>query len=204
MIAIVDYKISNLGSVVNMFKRFGVVARITSDADEIRRADKLILPGVGAFENGMANLHDLGLVPLLHELVVERRRPLLGICLGMQLLTRRSEEGEQPGLGWIEGETVRFHFDAHADLKVPHMGWNTVTPAHRDSLFRDLDDDHRFYFAHSYHVVCDRPENVLATTRHGYEFASALQRGNIMGIQFHPEKSHRFGLTLLKNFAELP
>jgi imidazole glycerol-phosphate synthase subunit HisH len=203
MIAIVDYKIGNLGSVANMLKRVGAAATVTSDPDTIRRADKLILPGVGAFENGMANLAELGLLPVLEALVIGERRPLLGICLGMQLLTRRSEEGKAPGLGWIEGETVRFRFEPEQGaLKVPHMGWNTVTPVHRDSLFRDLDDEHRFYFAHSYHVVCERSEDVLATTRHGYNFVASLERGNIMGIQFHPEKSHRYGLQLLKNFAE--
>ena len=151
----------------------------------------------------MGNLNEMGLVPLLREAVLEGSKPLLGICLGMQLLTSRSEEGAVAGLGWIEGETIRFRVDHQSGLKIPHMGWNSVRPVRTDTLFRGLDKESAFYFAHSYHVVCAAKADILATCDHGYEFVCSVQKGNVFGIQFHPEKSHRFGLTLLKNFAEL-
>lgn len=202
MIVIVDYRMGNVGSVLNMLKRVGASAKISSDAVEIAAADKLILPGVGAFDTGMTHLRERGLIELLNRRVLEDQVPVLGICLGMQLLMRRSEEGTLPGLGWIPGETIRFRFDPQTTgLKIPHMGWNTAKPMHTDSLFGDAGAETRFYFVHSYHVVCDEPADQLAITHHGYDFASAVQRGNIMGTQFHPEKSHRFGMKLLRNFA---
>ena len=204
MIAIVDYRMGNLGSIQNMLKRIGARAVITSDAEVIAKASGLILPGVGAFDTGMENIEQLGLLPVLTAMVMERRTPLLGICLGMQLLTERSEEGQRPGLGWIEGETIRFRIEQKRHgLKVPHMGWNTVAVRRRDTLFRDLDEDAGFYFVHSYHVVCRREEDILATTNHEYDFVSALERGNLRATQFHPEKSHRYGMQVLRNFVEL-
>jgi len=204
MIVIIDYKMGNIGSVLNMLKRIGAEAVISSDPREIEGADKLILPGVGAFDTGMKHLAESNLTNLLNEKVLERKTPTLGICLGMQLLTKRSEEGVLPGLGWIDGETVRFRFDAdQSNLKIPHMGWNTVKIKTTDSLFKDLEDEARFYFVHSYRVVCHSDEDVLAVTHHGDDFVSAVQHENIMGTQFHPEKSHKFGMTLLRNFAEL-
>jgi glutamine amidotransferase len=204
VIAIVDYRMGNLGSIQNMLKRIGVRAVITSDAEVIAKASGLILPGVGAFDTGMENIEQLGLLPVLTAMVMERRTPLLGICLGMQLLTQRSEEGQRPGLGWIEGETVRFRIEQKRHgLKVPHMGWNTVAARRRDTLFKDLDEDAGFYFVHSYHVVCRREEDILATTNHEYDFVSALERGNLRATQFHPEKSHRYGMQVLRNFVEL-
>ncbi len=204
MIVIVDYKMGNIGSVLNMLKRIGADAIITADPREIEKADKLILPGVGAFNTGMRHLHESNLLSVLNEKALARRTPTLGICLGMQLLTQRSEEGDLPGLGWIDGYTAKFRFNGdHGHLKIPHMGWNTVKIDRGNSLFRGLEEEARFYFVHSYSVVCERDEDVLAWTHHGEDFVAAVQRENIMGTQFHPEKSHKYGMRLLKNFAEL-
>jgi glutamine amidotransferase len=194
----------NLGSILNMLKKIGISATISSKTEDVMKADKLILPGVGAFDQGITNIKDMGLLPVLNEKILHQKTPVLGICLGMQLLTRRSEEGKLPGLGWIEGQTVRFHFDQkQTNLKIPHMGWNSVSVLHKDSLFQGLEEEAAFYFVHSYHVVCDHEADVLATTHHGYNFVSAIQKDNIFGTQFHPEKSHKYGLRILKNFVEL-
>jgi glutamine amidotransferase len=203
MIVIIDYHMGNLGSILNMLKRIGAPAKVSSETADIMAATKLILPGVGAFDNGMRKLAQADLLPLLQEKVLIQKTPVLGICLGMQLLTRSSEEGSLPGLGWIDGRTVRFKFGPeHSGLKVPHMGWNTVAFRPDSVLARDHETEPRFYFVHSYHVVCNRKEDVAGTTVHGYEFASAVQKDNIFGVQFHPEKSHKFGMQLLKNFVE--
>jgi glutamine amidotransferase len=204
MITVVDYQMGNLASIVNMLKRAGFEAQLSSRREDILAADKLVLPGVGAFDTGMTNLADLGLIEPLEQKVLGDRTPVLGICLGMQLLLQGSAEGERPGLGWIRGRCVRFDFGAAGGpqrLKVPHMGWNEVRPCRRDSLFATMTDDAGYYFVHSYHARCEDPEDVLGTTTHGYEFVSALQRGNIAGTQFHPEKSHRHGMRLLAEFA---
>jgi glutamine amidotransferase len=201
-IVVIDYGMGNVSSIANMLKKAGARAKISSSPDELLAADRLILPGVGAFDQGMRRLAERGLIPVLERKVLGEGAPLLGICLGMQLLTRRSEEGQSPGLGWIEADTVRFDFGANPErLKVPHMAWNVVLPSPGAALFTGFDGPPRFYFVHSYHAVCDRAEDVLATSWHGYEFACAIGRGPIAGTQFHPEKSHRFGLTLLRNFA---
>lgn len=202
MIVIVDYGMGNLASIANMLKRCGVRAEITSDHSAIDRAGKLILPGVGAFEAGMRNLGERGLIGPLTRAVMERGVPALGLCLGMQLMSNRSAEGSLPGLGWIDAETVRFQFD-DPSLKVPHMGWNTMRFARQSVLADQLDDDARFYFVHSYHLVCRDRADILGLTTYGYEFASGIARGSVMGVQFHPEKSHRFGMQLLKNFAAM-
>lgn len=202
MIVILDYDMGNPGSILNMIKRFGQDAVITSDDVAIERASKLILPGVGSFDKGMENLERLRLVPLLHKKVVEQKTPILGICLGMQLFTRRSEEGHRSGLGWVDADTKRFRLnDPH--LKIPHMGWNRVKLHKRSRVMDELPDQARFYFVHSYHVVCDKEDDVLLTTKYEYDFVSAFQRENIVATQFHPEKSHKFGLQLIKNFVEM-
>ena len=204
MITIVDYQMGNVGSILNMLKHLGHAARISSQPDDIRGASKLILPGVGAFDTGMKNLAAQGLRSALDESVLEKKTPVLGICLGMQLLSRSSEEGLEPGLGWLDAQTVRFDFRAAAngtDLKIPHMGWNLVRPCRADPLLAGLEHDARFYFVHSFHLVCRDRDDELARTKHGYEFASVVRRGHIQGTQFHPEKSHRFGMKLLGNFA---
>jgi glutamine amidotransferase len=192
----------NVGSIQNMLKRIGKPAVITSDPVVVAAADMLILPGVGAFDRGMQQIRSLSLQDVLHRKVIEERTPVLGICLGMQLLTRRSEEGEEPGFGWIEAETVKFRFTEKARrLRIPHMGWNVVEPVREDAVFSGLHAP-RFYFVHSYHVVCNREEDILGVTTHGYPFASVIHRDNIWGMQFHPEKSHKFGMKLLSNFVQ--
>ncbi|MCW5632659.1 MAG: imidazole glycerol phosphate synthase subunit HisH [Rubrivivax sp.] len=200
MIAIIDYKVGNLGSIRNMFKKIGIDSAITDDAATIAAAPRLVLPGVGAFDRGMEALHDSGLIPLLERRVLAERVPILGICLGMQLMARRSEEGARPGLGWIDAEVVRFR-PADAALKVPHMGWNRIVPTRECALMRNLPEQPRFYFVHSYHVRCRDDDDVIATTPYGETFHSAFHRANVWGVQFHPEKSHKFGMGLLRNFA---
>lgn len=203
MIVIIDYGMGNLGSIGNMCKRIGIDSLVTSDPEVIAVADKLILPGVGAFDQGMTNLEKRGLLPVLAKRVLDQGCPLLGICLGMQLLGESSEEGHKRGLGWIHAATKRFRFDVHNKrLKIPHMGWNEIHPQRPDPIFAGFESPIRFYFVHSFHVECPA-NNVLATTVHGYSFISMLKQGNIYGAQFHPEKSHRFGMTLLTNFARL-
>lgn len=199
-VVIVDYGVGNLGSIANMLKKAGVDNRISAEPSEIRRADRLILAGVGAFDNGMRNLADRGLIDVLNEKAATGT-PILGLCLGMQLMGRTSEEGTLPGLGWIDARAKRFRPAPGTDLKVPHMGWNTVRPLRTHRLLKDLDDGSRFYFVHSYYVECADPAVELGRTTYGHEFCSAMAAGNLTGVQFHPEKSHRFGLALLSNFA---
>ena len=203
MIVVIDYGLGNLGSITNMLKKVGVPVLISSDPTEVEKADKLVLPGVGAFDAGMNNIAARGLTPLLNYRVLEQKTPILGVCLGMQLLCKRSEEGHLPGLGWLDAEVIRFKFDNNnTTLKIPHMGWNSLSVRKPHPLFADLETENRFYFVHSYHVVCADMGNVLAHTNYGYDFASAVVKDNIMGVQFHPEKSHKFGMRLYKNFAE--
>jgi glutamine amidotransferase len=202
MIVIVNYGLGNLESIKNMLKKVGFESVISSNPEEIRKASKLILPGVGAFDNGMNNLHDFRIIPVLEEGVFEKKIPILGICLGMQLFTKRSEEGKMPGLGWIDGETIRFQFNEEKrKLRIPHMGWNIVEIRQRDPLFEEMYSEPRFYFVHSYHVICRSEEDVLTQTFYGYEFVSSVRKENIYGVQFHPEKSHKFGMKLLDNFV---
>lgn len=204
MIVIVDYDMGNVGSIVNMLKRVGAEATISSDVGDIARASKLILPGVGAFDTGMANIERKGLRDSLEFAARDRRIPVLGICLGMQLLTEGSEEGQRPGLGWIDGETVKFRFEGEKRLKIPHMGWNEVQITGPSAMFSGLEDDAAFYFVHSYYVRCRNEGQVTATSHYGHDFVSAVGSQNIWGTQFHPEKSHRYGMRLLSNFAGLP
>jgi len=208
MIVVIDYGMGNVGSILNMLKKIGAKATASAEFPIIEDAEKLVLPGVGAFDNAMKKLADIKLVPLLTKKVLKDKTPFLGVCLGMQLLTKRSEEGSLPGLGWIDAETVRFKSASHSlasstqGLRVPHMGWNTVRVKKQCCLTMDMDEESRFYFVHSYYVKCKNPDNVLMTTTYGIEFCSAVIKDNILGVQFHPEKSHKFGMRLLRNFAE--
>ncbi len=203
MIVIVDYRMGNLGSIVNILRKVGADAVVSGDTGVVGDATKLILPGVGAFDEGMKNIVGLGLRETLDRRVLRDRVPTLGICLGMQLMARRSEEGESSGLGWIAGDVKRFRFaPEQAQLKVPHMGWNTVKTWKQSPLFDRFTEPPRFYFVHSYYVACDDAGDVLATASYGGDFTAAFQRGKLMGVQFHPEKSHKFGVTLFRNFVE--
>jgi glutamine amidotransferase len=203
MITIVNYGMGNLGSIFNMLKKIGVPALITSDLGELAQAQKLILPGVGHFDRAMERIDGTGLRTVLEEKALRERVPLLGICLGMQLLTRGSEEGVRPGLGWIPAATKRFRFEEGSKLKVPHMGWNTVEKTTDSPLTKGFKGEFRFYFVHSYHVVVDNCQHSIIKARHGIEFDAGIQKDNIFGVQFHPEKSHKFGMRLLENFAAL-
>jgi imidazole glycerol-phosphate synthase subunit HisH len=205
MIVIIDYGIGNLGSIQNMFKKVGcndVV--ISNDPSEIHAADKLLLPGVGSFDHGMRKINESGLLATLNHEVLELKKPVLGICLGMQLLTKGSDEGELPGLGWIDAETLKFNFGENKyNLKIPHMGWNEITVSKDHPLTHTLLEHSRFYFVHSYYVKCQAKEQELLSTHYGFDFTCGIQQDNIMGVQFHPEKSHTFGMQLFKNFVEM-
>jgi glutamine amidotransferase len=201
MVIIIDYKIGNLLSVQNMFKFLGVNSRISNSIEDIRNADKLILPGVGHFKTGMENLNQSNLIETLSEEVLKKKKPILGICLGMQLMTKHSEEGDCNGLGWLDATTRKFQISE--TLKVPHMGWNNVHYKKKSKLTEDFSADSRYYFVHSYHVQCNQEADVLGTTNYGYEFVAAFQHENIYGVQFHPEKSHKYGMELLRNFNKI-
>jgi glutamine amidotransferase len=201
MINIVDYGIGNLKSIHNILNYIGVDSRISNSIDDIKNADKLILPGVGHFKTGMENLIHSNLIDVLSEEVFVKRKIILGICLGMQLMTRHSEEGNCEGLGWIDATTRKFQISD--SLKVPHMGWNDVSYKKVSHLNENISSNPRYYFVHSYHVQCNQQADVLATSIYGYEFVAAFQHENIYGVQFHPEKSHKYGMELLKNFNQL-
>ena len=202
MVTIVDYGVGNLASIANMARKAGTECAISGDPHVLAAADRLILPGVGAFDRAMANLSERNLIPVLNERVMERHVPTLGLCLGMQLFARGSEEGTRAGLGWLAADNRRFRFEQMNGNtpKVPHMGWNYIEPAAPATLLERLPPEPRFYFVHSYHLQCDDPADVMCWTTYGYKFASGIHRGNLWGTQFHPEKSHKFGLALLKNF----
>jgi imidazole glycerol-phosphate synthase subunit HisH len=204
MIVIVDHGMGNLGSVHNMLRKIGVDAVRSADPAVIASADKVILAGIGSFDGAMGRLVELGLVESLDEAVLRRGAPTLGVCLGMQLMAHASEEGRQAGLGWIDAEVRRFEFPPARRLPVPHMGWEEVAPTRPSPLFDPEETELRFYFSHAYHVVCADPADIAATARYGHDFVAAVQRGNIFGTQFHPEKSHVFGIELYRRFARLP
>ena len=202
MIVIVDYGMGNLRSVQKAFERIRIPAAISSNVNDIETADKLVLPGVGHFERGIGNLKDRGLFELLNEHVQDKKKPILGICLGMQLMTEYSEEGNCNGFGWLKAKTQKFSFKSNG-LKIPHMGWNNLAIKKSDTLFKDITLDNFFYFVHSYYVSCENEQDILAETNYGNKFVSSFQKENIFGCQFHPEKSHDKGLQILKNFAEM-
>tara|TARA_B110000902_G_C14269119_1_gene572492 strand:+ start:222 stop:833 length:612 start_codon:yes stop_codon:yes gene_type:complete len=203
MIVIIDYGLGNLSSIKNMLKKIGernVI--ISSDLEVIKNASKIILPGVGAFDTGMRHLNEYGLKDILDKKALIEKVPFLGICLGMQLMTNGSEEGVLPGLGWFDANTVKFKLE-DSSLKIPHMGWNYVQNINRNNVFLKEDKKYRFYFVHSYHVQCNNENDVLFTTNYGNEFHSAIQKDNLIGMQFHPEKSLHFGMDIFESFAKI-
>ena len=202
-IIIVDYGMGNLRSVQKKFDHIGAEAAISSDPKEIRHASKLILPGVGHFANGVNKLIELGIWDTLNKAVLIDQKQILGICLGMQLMAGYSEEGSAKGLGWFDAEVIRFRIENKIKYKVPHMAWNSATIRKESLLFENIPNNTMFYFVHSYHMRCNEEKDVLCTTEYEYEFASAIQKGNIYGTQFHPEKSHDWGEQLLANFVKL-
>jgi glutamine amidotransferase len=198
-IVIIDYGMGNIRSVMNKIHRSGHEAIVSFEHDIIKNADKIILPGVGHFSNGMKRLQERNIIDILNEKVLNDKVPVLGICLGMQLLTGFSEEGNTRGLGWLDAETVKFDLN-DIKHKVPHMGWNSIVQKKESPLLKDIPDNRYYYFVHSYHVKCNNSDDVLTTSFYGYEFVSSVQKDNIFGTQFHPEKSHEWGEKLLNNF----
>lgn len=200
MIAIIDYDIGNITAVVNMLQRLGLQCKVTASAEDVKQAERIILPGNGAFDACMQNLRASGLIPMLEEQVLQRGVPLLGICVGAQMLGHGSAEGIEPGLGWLDMQVKRF--PALPSLRIPHMGWNRVNPVQADHpLVQKMTPDTRFYFVHSYYMVPKNPADILLQAHYGNDFAAGVARNNIAGVQFHPEKSHRFGKQLLGSFA---
>jgi glutamine amidotransferase len=202
MLVIIDYGVGNLASIRNMLKKAGSDSIISSDETVISNAEKLILPGVGAFDTCAGKLQQSGLITILNTKVLEDHTPVLGVCVGMQLLTEGSEEGVLPGLGWIKGRVIRFRQEKlPAGTKIPHMGWTDVELSKPSRLFEGMYEEPRFYFVHSYHPDLADPGDALVRANYGYTFVAGMEKGNIMGVQFHPEKSHKFGLKLLANFV---
>ncbi|MCW5913718.1 MAG: imidazole glycerol phosphate synthase subunit HisH [Chitinophagaceae bacterium] len=203
MTVIVDYGLGNLASVLNMHRYLGIEACISQDKEVIEKADRLILPGVGNFKKGMENLEGSGLKSVLNKLVLDKGVPVLGLCLGAQLMTRHSEEGDVDGLGWIDADTVSFDQARLGGLKVPHMGWADVKLVDGNPLWAGMYDAPRFYHVHSYHFKLNDESLKSATAVYGYEFTCAFHHKNIYGVQFHPEKSHKYGMKVLENFSKL-
>lgn len=204
MITILDYGLGNIQAFANIYKRLNVPARVAATAEELAESEKIILPGVGAFDWAMTRLNESGMRECLDDLVVSQGRPVLGICVGMQMMAKCSDEGVLEGLGWIDAEVKKFDEAVFTHkTHLPHMGWNDVSPRRNGCLFRGLESDARFYFLHSYYFAPHKEGDVLAVTDYNSLFASSVRAGNVFGVQFHPEKSHQWGIQLLRNFAEL-
>jgi len=203
MIVIIDYGMGNLGSVLKSFKKVTDNVIISSSKEEIERAKKLVLPGVGHFSNAMNNLKKMNLIEPLNFFALEKKKPILGICLGMQLMAEKSEEGDANGLGWIDAIVKKFSINNKLNYKVPQMGWNTINIKKESLLMKNIPDNSEFYFIHSYYVDCRNEEDILNTTKYESNFVSATQKNNIFGVQYHPEKSHDSGKQVVKNFLEL-
>lgn len=204
MIAILDYGVGNLTSIKKMIQKAGGVSVITDDPVIIESAEKLILPGVGSFDHGIGNLKSSSYFDLLNHKVLHEKVPILGVCLGVQLFTKSSEEGKLPGLGWIDATTKRFQTSQmeNGSLKIPHMGWSEVQLKKQSKLFEGMKEEPRFYFVHSYHLHCNDQNDILVSANYGYEFVAGVEKDNIVGVQFHPEKSHKFGLKIYENFIK--
>jgi glutamine amidotransferase len=204
MVTIVNYGLGNVQAFANIYKRLNIPVAVAGTAEQLAKAEKIILPGVGAFDWAMTRLDESGMRGCLDELVMDKKCPVLGVCVGMQMMAKRSDEGDLPGLGWIDAEVRRFDEDKFTQqTHLPHMGWNDVLPKKTDCLFKGMETGARFYFLHSYYFAPVDPVHVLAVTDYNGQFASAVRSGNAFGTQFHPEKSHQWGIQLLKNFAEL-
>lgn len=201
MITIVDYGMGNIRSVQKIFQRLNIQVQITSNHTEILNSSKLLLPGVGHFANGMKKLEETGFKEILDQLVLIKKVPIMGICLGMQLMTKNSAEGNVEGLGWVDAQTSRFNFE-NQNLKIPHMGWNQVDVKKNTAMSNNIIADDLFYFVHSYFVSCNQKEDVLFQSDYGHSFVSGFEKDNIVGVQFHPEKSHRSGMRLIQNFSD--
>ena len=203
MISVLDYGAGNVGSVIRMIERAGGVALRIATPEKVLTAKKLVIPGVGAFDHGMSQIVSRQLQPALNEVALNLRIPVLGICLGMQLMCKSSDEGGLRGMGWVDAEVKRFPPRETSGCRVPHMGWNTLEVVRQNPLLSNDGEEKRFYFVHSYFVRSNDSSDIIALTKYGEDFVSAFQRGNIYGLQFHPEKSHRFGLELITRFVEL-
>jgi imidazole glycerol-phosphate synthase subunit HisH len=203
MIAIIDYGMGNLSSVKRKMDRIGAKSIVTSDADEIKKCTSIILPGVGHFSKAVAEIKNRGLWDLLSEQVLIKKKPVLGICLGMQLMAKHSEEGDSEGFGWINAKVVRLKVSDTIRYKIPHMGWNTLTQKKESPLLDKVNLNFEFYFVHSFYMHCNNSQDVLTETIYDNSFTSSFQKENIFGVQFHPEKSHDEGALLLRNFSKL-
>lgn len=203
MIVIIDSAIGNINSVSNMLSFMGYDSIISQSHEDIINAEKLIFPGVGSFDKGMKNLREFDLIDSLNEAVLEKAIPILGICLGMQLFCKGSEEGDIKGLGWLDAQSVKFNFDDDQSMKIPHMGWNTVNSVRESPLTNGIIEESKFYFVHSYHLKCEDDQIEIGTTNYGNDFTSVIHSKNIYGTQFHPEKSHKYGMALIKNFISI-
>jgi glutamine amidotransferase len=204
MITLIDYGVGNIFAFQNVYKRLNIPTKIAKSSQDLFDAQKLILPGVGSFDYAMNRLNDSGMREKLDELVLEKKIPVIGICVGMQMMGNRSDEGKEEGLKWIDGEILKFDEKLiQHRTKLPHMGWNDVIPVNNHFLFNGLERDAIFYFLHSYHFKCKNPIDTIATSEYGIPFSSAVNKDHIFGIQFHPEKSHHYGERLLHNFAIL-
>jgi len=204
MIAIIDYGMGNVGSIKNMFSRIGIESIITSKQEDIIIANGIILPGVGAFDKAIQNLSKLDLFSTLNHIAINNKKPILGICLGMQIMAKHSEEGSLEGLGWIDAEVRKFNFNEnYNNLKIPHMGWNNIILKKKSKLISDNDQKSRYYFVHSYYLHANKRKDILAETQYGIQFACSIEKNNLFGVQFHPEKSHKYGMKILRNFSNI-
>jgi glutamine amidotransferase len=203
MIAILSYGLGNIRAFANIYKELNIPFAVAEDSQTLAAADRIILPGVGSFDHAMQRLKASGMYGALQDAVIGERKPVLGVCVGMQMLARSSEEGVEPGLGWIDGRVAKISFPPGTPAGLlPHMGWSTISPKDGEPLLAGLDEALGFYFLHSYRFICDDPADVVATAGYATPFHCAVRRGNVYGVQFHPEKSHHNGILLLKNFAE--
>lgn len=200
MIVIIDLNLGNVGAIKNMLRKIGVDSKVSNKKNDILSATKLILPGVGSFDTGMINIKKKGILNCIEKKVKKEFIPILGICLGMQMMMQRSDEGKQKGLGWIKGEVKKFRLN---ELKVPHMGWNKINVVKETKITDKLDLNSKFYFVHSYYVSVNNPDDIVSLSKYGLEFTSAINHKNYYGVQFHPEKSHKFGMALLSNFSRI-